>query len=50
MAVLEVNRRVKVELVQGISGYSARFRAAQDLVAVGTDLAQVMRDVGWRSP
>jgi integrase len=41
---------IKPEQIQDISGHSTRVGAAQDLVAVGTDLAQVMRDGGWRSP
>ena len=37
-------------LITEISGHSTRVGAAQDLVGSGIDLAQVMRDGGWRSP
>jgi len=37
-------------LITEISGHSTRVGAAQDLVGAGIDLAQVMRDGGWRSP
>lgn len=41
---------VKADVVADLSGHSTRVGAAQDLVGAGVDLAQVMRDGGWRSP
>lgn len=38
------------EAVQQLSGHSTRIGAAQDLVAIGVGIPQVMRDGGWRSP
>lgn len=37
------------EYLLRISGQSTRVGAAQDLVSVGNDLAQVMRDGGWKN-
>jgi site-specific recombinase XerD len=41
---------IKPGVIMNLSGHSTRIGAAQDLVGAGVDIAQVMRDGGWKSP
>lgn len=47
---LALRAGLKPEVVEGLSGHSARVGMAQDLVAAGADLAGVMQAGRWRSP
>ena len=48
--VLLAVRLLPTEMVDGLSGYSARVGAAQDMLAEGKTLIQILHRGGWRKP